>query len=172
MVGDSFPNTATHGREPIYGVYFFMHHNVWFVDISRAPALWRHHRDVKTQNMFTLIFQDGKTEFECDEKFINLNRKVQRFLAGNNFFIIRNINLLIKLAVSPKLHIYSNIGKIEINFVNAWMISRRMANSRMIHHTRAPLNQHELILTPAWISNHIPSKVCGMIRLFIYLIDK
>ena len=35
-----------------------MHHNIWFVESSHTPALWRHDQDSNHENMvFLLIFQ-------------------------------------------------------------------------------------------------------------------
>ena len=53
-----------------------MHRNVWFAESSRAPALWRHDRNISNQNMAMLlpIFQ-GRLAMLTDENSA-LNRYV------------------------------------------------------------------------------------------------
>ena len=64
-----------------------LHRSVWcMTKTSRAPALWHHDRDVSHKNMvlsratchvYEII--DMKTKHNRDNKYTNLNRKVQKF---------------------------------------------------------------------------------------------
>ena len=66
-----------------------MNHNIWFAENSRAPALWRHDRDVNKQSKHGDIAElsratchvhgrkfGAKSQCKRDKKYGNLNRKV------------------------------------------------------------------------------------------------
>ena len=55
--------------------YIVMNHNVWFAESSRAPALWRHDRDVNNQITAMLPIFQGRIAMFTEEN-LALNRNV------------------------------------------------------------------------------------------------
>ena len=93
-----------------------MNHNVWFAESSRAPALWRHDRDVNNQNMAMLpIFQGRLAMFTEQNWALNRNVNVTKNMSNwrgrskdsrqVRFFLIDTFYFFIKLQ-SPKLNFY------------------------------------------------------------------
>ena len=93
-----------------------MNHNVWFAENSRAPALWRHDRDINSHNMaMLLIFQGQLAMFTEENSALNRNVNVTKvcqfkkdgleILGRWDSSLVNALSSVIKLQ-SLKLHFY------------------------------------------------------------------